>query len=322
MAEALKVIAAARQRESPLAAAPRTRHRASPAGWLFTAPVIAGWLVFVAVPVLATLLLSFTDYVVGGAPTLVGLRNYRDLFTSTDPSFFDSVRATALYAFLSVPVCLLASFGLASLLNLQIRFRAFFRAALFLPVVIPLAASSVIWMWLFQPDFGLVNVVSRALGLGSPAWLASETTVIPTMVLMNVWLTGNSTLIFLAALQNVPRHLYEAVEVDGGNAWHKLRHVTLPMVSPTLFFNAITGFITALQAFVQPAIMTSDAYHQGGPNNASLLYVLFIYREAFRFSRLGSASAAAVLLFAVIAALTWAFFKLSRSLIYYEGERA
>ena len=139
------------------------------------------------------------------------------------------------------------------------------------------------------------------------------------MVLMNVWLTGNSIVIFLAALQNVPRHLLEAVEVDGGNALHKLVYVTLPMVSPTILFVTIAGFINALQAFVQPAIMTSDAYHAGGPNNASLLYVLFIYREAFRFSKLGSASAAAVLLFGVIAALTWSFFRFSRSLVYYKG---
>ena len=124
---------------------------------------------------------------------------------------------------------------------------------------------------------------------------------------------------FLAALQGVPRHLYEALEVDGGNAFHKLVYVTLPMVSPTIFFTVVTGFIGALQAFVQPAIMTSDAYHAGGPNNSSLLYVLFIYREAFRFSKLGGASAAAVLLFAVVAGLTWFFFRFSRSLVYYEG---
>jgi multiple sugar transport system permease protein len=152
-----------------------------------------------------------------------------------------------------------------------------------------------------------------------PQWLASERQVVPTLVLMNLWLTGNSMVIFLAALQGVPRHLYEAVEVDGGNAFHKLVYITLPMVSPTIFFTLVTGFINALQAFVQPAIMTSDAYHAGGPNNASLLYVLFIYREAFRFSNLGSASAAAVLLFAVIAGLTWLFFRMAGSLVYYEG---
>ncbi|HET6438869.1 MAG TPA: sugar ABC transporter permease [Anaeromyxobacter sp.] len=281
--------------------------------------MILGWIIFVAGPVLVTLLLSLTDYSVGGSPRLLGLENFHRFFTSGDPSFFASVRATALYGLLSVPACVLTSFGLALLLNTKIRLRGLFRAALFLPVIIPLAASSVIWMWLFQPDFGVVNFVIRSLGLSAPQWLASETTVIPTMVLMNLWLTGNSMVIFLAALQGVPRHLYEAVEVDGGNAFHKLVYITVPMVSPTIFFMVITGFINALQAFVQPAIMTSDAYHAGGPNNASLLYVLFIYSEAFHFSKLGSASAAAVLLFAIIGGLTWLFFRLSRSLVYYEG---
>jgi len=295
------------------------QRREETAGWIFAAPVILGWVIFVAGPVLVTLALSLTDYTVGGAPRLVGIENYRRFFTSGDPSFFASVRATALYGTLSVPACVAVSFGLALLLNTRIRLRGLFRAALFLPVIIPLAASSVIWMWLFQPDFGVVNFVVRTLGLPPPQWLASERTVIPTMVLMNVWLTGNSMVIFLAALQGVPRHLYEALEIDGGNAFHKLVYITIPMVSPTIFFAVITGFINALQAFVQPAIMTSDAYHAGGPNNSSLLYVLFIYREAFRFSKLGSASAAAVLLFAVIAGLTWMFFRFSRSLVYYEG---
>ena len=296
---------------------PKGREEA--AGVLFAAPVILGWLIFVAGPVLVTLFLSLTDYSVGGVPRLLGLGNYRRFFASADPSFFASVRATALYSALSVPACVAVSFGLALLLDTKVRLRGLFRAALFLPVILPLAASSVVWMWLFQPDFGVVNFVIRTFGLPAPQWLASERTVIPTMVLMNVWLTGNSMVIFLAALEGVPRHLYEALEVDGGNAFHKLIYVTLPMVSPTIFFTIITGFINALQAFVQPAIMTSDAYHAGGPNNASLLYVLFIYREAFRFSKLGGASAAAVLLFAVIAALTYAFFKVSRTLVYYEG---
>lgn len=295
------------------------QRREAAAGWIFAAPVILGWIIFVAGPVLITLLLSLTDYSVGGSPRFLGVENFRRFFTSADESFFASVRATALYGMLSVPACVVVSFGLALLLNTKIRFRGLFRAALFLPVIIPLAASSVIWMWLFQPDFGVVNFVIRTLGLPGPQWLASERTVIPTMVLMNVWLTGNSMVIFLAALQGVPRHLYEALEIDGGNAFHKLVYITLPMVSPTIFFAIITGFINALQAFVQPAIMTSDAYHAGGPNNSSLLYVLFIYREAFRFSKLGSASAAAVMLFAVIAGLTWMFFRFSHSLVYYEG---
>jgi multiple sugar transport system permease protein len=295
------------------------QRRETAAGWIFAAPVILGWIIFVAGPVLMTVILSLTDYSVGGSPRFLGLENFRKFFTSADESFFASVRATALYGMLSVPACVAVSFGLALLLNTKIRLRGLFRAALFLPVIIPLAASSVIWMWLFQPDFGVVNFVVRLLGLHGPQWLASERTVIPTMVLMNVWLTGNSMVIFLAALQGVPRHLYEALEIDGGNAFHKLVYITLPMVSPTIFFAIITGFINALQAFVQPAIMTSDAYHAGGPNNSSLLYVLFIYREAFRFSKLGSASAAAVMLFAVIAGLTWMFFRFSRSLVYYEG---
>ena len=193
------------------------QRREATAGWIFAAPVILGWIIFVAGPVLVTLVLSLTDYSVGGSPRFLGLENFRKFFTSADQSFFASVRATALYGMLSVPACVAVSFGLALFAEHRRSDCADSSARrCSCPVIIPLAASSVIWMWLFQPDFGVVNFVLRTLGMHGPQWLASERTVIPTMVLMNVWLTGNSMVIFLAALQGVPRHLYEALEIDGG----------------------------------------------------------------------------------------------------------
>lgn len=289
-------------------------------GILFASPVLLGMVIFVFGPILATVVLGFTDYNVVSTPKFVGFENYKNLFNGSDQSFFASIRATFYYVLVSVPLGIIFSLFVAILLSADIKGRAFFRSAFYLPVVIPLAASSILWMWLFQPQFGVVNYILRTLGLPTSDWLASDVTVIPTFILMSLWLCGNTTVIFLAGLQEVPAQLYEAIDVDGGNAIHKLFYITVPMISPIIFFNTVIGFINAFQTFVQPAIMTSNQYNFGGPNNASLLYVLFIYREGFKFSKLGSASASALLLFLVILVITVIFFRFQKSLVYYEGE--
>jgi len=292
------------------------------AGYLFAAPVILGFLIFILGPILVTLYFSLTKYSIGGEPKFIGLENYKTLLSGKDNFFYPSVKATFYYVFLSVPVGIIFSFLVALLLNQKVKGLAFFRGAFYMPVVIPLAASSMIWLWLLQPDFGVINYVLKSMGLSGSQWLASEETVIPTLVLFSLWLTGNTIVILLAGLQEVPAQLYEAIDVDGGNALHKVFYITIPMISPIIFFNTVIGFINAFQTFVQPYIMTSGGQNinMGTPNNASLLYVLNLYREAFRFSNFGNASAQAILLFFVIIIITALFFKFSKSIVHYEGE--
>jgi len=272
-----------------------------------------------------TAYLSLTDYSVGGGkPAFVGLKNYGDMFAGNDSFFWPSMKATAYYVLLSVPLGIVMSFLAAVLLNRKIAFRGFFRSVFYLPVVIPLASSCVIWMWLLQPDFGIVNYALESIGLPGPSWLSSEQTVIPTFVLFSLWISGGTIVIFLAGLQSIPEHLYEAIEVDGGSAWHKLLYITIPMSSPILFFNTVMGFINALQTFVQPAIMTGGGSgslgQMGGPNNASLLIVAYIFQNGFRFSEMGLASAGAMVLFLIALAFTFLLFKFGGSMVHYEGD--
>ncbi len=284
-------------------------------GILFASPVLLGYLFFVIVPIAATLYLGFTSYSVGTTPKWLGVDNYTRLFSGADPFFYPAVRATIYYVGVSVPLGIILAFFAAILLNQQIAGRSFFRSVLYLPVIVPLAASSMVWMWLLQPDFGIVNYVLDLLHLPTSSWLGDTTSVVPTMILFSFWSLGNTIVIFLAGLQGIPSHLYEAIDIDGGNAWHKLIYITVPMSSSIIFFNTVIAFINGFQTFVQPAVMT-----QGGPNNASLFYVLFLFNEGFKSSRMGSASAISVLLFVVIALFTAVIFYFSKSLVYYEGK--
>lgn len=284
-------------------------------GILFASPVLLGYLIFVIVPIVATLYLSFTSYSVGTTPKWLGLDNYVHLFEGADPFFYPAVKATLYYVGLSVPLGIILSFFVAILLNQKIVARGFFRSVFYLPVIIPLAASSMVWMWLLQPDFGIVNYVLDSLHLPSSKWLGDTTSVVPTLILFSFWTLGNTIVIFLAGLQGIPSHLYEAIDIDGGNAFHKLIYITIPMSSPIIFFNTVIAFINGFQTFVQPAVMT-----QGGPNNSSLFYVLYLFNEGFKSSRMGSASAISVLLFIVIILFTAAIFFFSKSFVYYEGK--
>lgn len=292
-------------------------------GLLFTSPVILGYLIFVLIPLIVTIILSFTNFSIGAEKTaFIGLKNYTDMFTGQDIYFWPSVRATLLYVFGSVPLNIIFAFTIAILLNTKIKGRAVLRGIFYLPVVVPLVASCSIWVWMLQPDFGIVNQLLKAVGLPGSTWLTSDTTVIPTFILFSFWICGNSIVIFLAGLQEIPSQLYEAIDVDGGNAWHKLVFITIPMASPIIFFNTVIGFINAFQTFVQTAVLTpgANAVMMGQPNNAGLLFVPNIYVKAFRFSQMGSSSASAVILLIVIAFLTAIFFRLQKSLVHYEGD--
>ena len=282
-------------------------------GILFIMPVVLGIIIFVMYPMIFTLLLSFTDYNNLQIPKFVGLNNYINIFTN-DPFFKKSLIVTAYYALGSVLVTMITAFLIAILLNQDIKGRAVFRTIFYLPTIVPAVASSILWLWLFNPNFGLLNSLLQMIGLPKQQWLSGETTVIPSLIVMSLWACGNTIIIFLAGLQDVPRQLIEAVDIDGGNWWHKFLYVTIPMVTPILFFNLIMNLINAFQTFTQAYVMTG-----GGPNNDSLFYVYLVYRDGFQENSMGYASALAWILFVIIAIITAVLFLTSKGWVYYEG---
>lgn len=285
-------------------------------GWLLAMPVVLGFLIFVLVPMIVSMYLSLTDYRIVAAPSFIGFANYKKLLGGDDVFFYKSLFVTFYYVILPVPAQLIFAFMIAMVLNRKTKMRALFRSIFYIPSIVPTVALSMIWLWLLNPDLGLVNTLLRSAGLPTCLWIFSEKTVIPSMVLMSLWITGGTMVIFLAGLQGIPHHLFEAVDIDGGNGWHKLRYVTIPMMSPTIFFNLIMGIIGGFQSFTTAYIMT-----QGGPNNASLFYVYYLYQEAFKFQNMGSACALAWILFIIVGLLTALVFKTSDNWVFYEGGR-
>lgn len=284
-------------------------------GLLFTSPATIGFFLWQLGPIVAAIGISLTEWKIVGSPEWIGLANYENIFTK-DPLFLKSVSVTLIYTLLSVPASIAFAFFLAVLLDQKVRFLPVFRTIFYLPSIVPFIASSYLWLWLFNPDFGALNAILRPLGFPESKWIFASDTVLPSLALMSLWGVGGTMLIFLAGLQGVPKHLYEAVEVDGGTAWHKMRHVTIPIMTPVIFFNFVLTTINTLQTFTQPFVMT-----QGGPNNASLFYVLYLYRKAFRQSNMGYASALSVILLIIIGILTYIIFRTSSMWVFYEGER-
>lgn len=283
-------------------------------GWGFALPAVLGFLVFNLLPMLMSGYYSFCEYDIIGSPSWIGLDNYIKLFSGEETTFWISVRCTLLYAIMAVPANLAFAFAIALLLNRNMVGRAFFRSLFYLPSILPAVASSFVWILLMNPDFGLFNTILEFLHLPQSQFFWGKGSVLPSIVFMGIWGTGSTQVIFLAGLQNIPRVYYEALEIDGGNAWHKFRHITLPMVSSTMFFNLIMGIIGALQVFGQAYIIT-----EGGPNNASLFYVFNLWRQAFKYMDMGTASAMAWILFLAVMVLTAVTFKTSNKWVYYEG---
>ncbi len=286
-------------------------------GWAFALPAILGFLIFNLVPMLLSGYYSFCDYPILSSPKWAGLKNYILLLAEgggSSQTFWLSAKATALYAIMAVPANLVFAFMIAVLLNRKMAGRAFFRSLFYLPCILPSVASSFVWILLMNPDFGLFNTILSWLHLPKSMFFWGKESVLPSIVFMGIWSTGSTQVIFLAGLQDIPRVYYEALEVDGGNAWHKFWNITIPMVTPTLFFNLVMGIIGALQVFGQAYIIT-----EGGPNNASLFYVYELWRQAFRYMDMGVASAMAWLLFMVVLVLTLIVFKTSDKWVYYGG---
>ena len=285
-------------------------------GVLYAMPIILGFLLFVLAPLVISLVMSLTDYNVINAEThFIGWNNFKHLFDGTDLYFAKSLKVTAYYVLLSVPLQIVFSFCIALMLNSNIKGKSVFRTIFYLPTIVPAVASSIVWMMMFDPDTGFLNTLLKAAGLPASKWIYGESTAIPSLALMSLWTVGGTVVIFLAGLQNVPKELYEAVDVDGGGWFSKLKAVTIPMVSPTIFFNLVMSFISSFQVFSQAYIMTS-----GGPNNATLFYVYYMYREAFQYGNIGVASALGWILFVIILVLTMLVFRSSALWVIYDGE--
>ncbi len=284
-------------------------------GYVFIAPWLIGLLVFVGGPILVSLYLSFTTYDILSAPRWVGFANYQRVFFE-DPLFWPSIGRSLYYAVVVVPVGLVGSLLLAMLLNQSLRGTNLFRTFFFLPSLTPGVALSVLWLWLMHPQLGLANQLLRTLGLAPWPWLTDSNTVIPSLILIQLLTTmgGSAMLIFLAGLQGVPKELEEAAIVDGAGRWMKFRHVTLPMITPTLFFNLILGIIGALQVFTVAFVATN-----GGPDYGSWFIALHIYQQAFAYLRLGYGAALAWVFLILVLILTLINFAFSRRWVFYRG---
>jgi multiple sugar transport system permease protein len=291
------------------------RRREARAGLLFVLPWIVGLLVFKAYPVLATLYLSFTDYTIIQPPRWVGLRNYTSMFTA-DPDFWNAAGNSAIYTVLSVPLGLAVALLLALLLNLRVKGIGVYRTLLYLPALAPPVVATLVFLLVFDPDAGLVNSVLRSVGLPAPGWFADPTWAKPTLVLLSLWGVGPAALIFLAGLQSVPRSLLDAAAVDGAGRWQRLCAVSLPQLSPVVFFNLVLGVISSFQVFTQALLVGGSG---GDPVGSTLMYMVLIYNAAFGFFRMGYAAALAVVLFLAVVVLTLLIFWSARLWVSYEG---
>ena len=282
--------------------------------------LIVGWcmlgiLLFTAGPMLFSLFLSFTSYNGFDAPVFIGMRNFSELFETK--LFWQSLKVTFYYTFLAVPTNLITALFLAVLLNMKLPGLSWWRTIYYLPSVLSGVAVSLLWRWIYQPEYGVMNTLLWSLfHIQGPRWLFSTVWVIPSLVIMNAWSSGGNMLLFLAALQGVPTALYEAAALDGAGAARKFFHITLPMISPVIFFNLVMGIIGTFQVFTQAYVMTN----KGGPSDATYFFVLYLFQQAFEYFQLGKASSLAWILFVIIMFFTALTFRTAKSWVYYEGE--
>lgn len=284
-------------------------------GFIFTAPWILGLLLFHAYPLVMSIYYSFTSYSILDAGKWVGLENYQTLFK--DPVFWVSIYNTLFFTAFFVPVSMIFSIGLALILNVKIRGQGIYRTLFFIPSLVPPIATTIIWLWLLNPQFGLVNHWLGQVGISGPAWLGSEHWSKPSLILMSLWGVGQSIVIYLAGLQDIPQDYYDAAEVDGASLSKRLRHITLPLLTPVIFFNLIMGTIGALQNFVLPYTLTNG---QGTPANSMMFYVMYLYTNGFGYLKMGYASAMAWILFLIVVILTALIFVSQKRWVYYQGK--
>jgi multiple sugar transport system permease protein len=296
---------------------PRARREALD-GYLGILPWVIGFFAFTLGPMLASIYFSLTQWDIVRAPIWIGLANYVKLFTD-DPLFFIALKVTLTYVALSVPLKLIAGLGLSLLLNLKVRGMNVFRTIFYLPAVLSGVAVALMWIWIMHPEMGVVNMILSRFGIEVPKWFWAPETALISVVIMSLWYVGGGAVIYLAGLQNIPPHLYEAAEIDGANRWHRFRSVTLPLLTPTLFLQLVTGLIDAFQVFTAVYIIT-----KGGPLKATFFYMLYLYQTAFEEFNMGYASAMAWVLTIIIVLCSVVVFRTSNRWVYYEdtGEGA
>jgi multiple sugar transport system permease protein len=280
-------------------------------GYLFLSPWFLGLIMFTLGPIILAFTWSFTHYQILGSPDYIGFENFNKILV--DPNVIKSLENTAYFVLIRVPIYLVLAFILALLLNRAGRLIPFFRAALYLPAMAPVAAMAVLWQNILSPQSGYVNYYMSLLHIPAINFLNSQVWVKPAIVGISMWTVGVPTMIFLAGLQSVPEHLYESADIDGANAWNKLLAITIPMMTPTILLNLIIEMINSFQVFAYAFIVT-----RGGPADASLFYVLYIYRYAFEFFQMGYASALSVILFLIILVLTALVMFFSNKWVTYE----
>ena len=281
--------------------------------YAFILPWIIGFVIFIGGPIVASFGLSFFRWKMIAPPRFLGLTHYINMVT-TDELFRIAIWVTFKFVVISVPIGQILALGLALLLNQRVRFLGFWRTAFYLPAVISGVAGSVIWMWMYHPELGIVNHGLQLLGLEGRNWLYDKPLVLGSLIVKSLWNIGVPMVIYLAALQGLPQRLYEAADIDGAGEMSKFFSITLPLLSPAIFFNLVMGIITAVQTFAEPYVMT-----RGGPDNATLFLGLHLYQSAFSFGFMGYASAMAWIMFLLIFGLTVFQFRLANRWVYYEG---
>ncbi|MDI3476858.1 MAG: multiple sugar transport system permease protein [Thermoanaerobacterium sp.] len=282
-------------------------------GLFFISPWLIGFMVFTIYPFIASLIYSFSVYNGVTASKFIGLKNYIQLFQ--DPKFYTALYNTFYYAIIAVPLGIVLGVLVALLLNQPIKFLSFFRTAIYIPVIVPTVAVSILWIWLLNPDVGLINWFLSLFGIKGPGWLADPKWSKMALILMAQWGIGQSVLIYLSGLKDVPKDLYESADIDGANGFSKFFHITLPMITPVILYNLIMGVIGSLQYFTQAYVMTN-----GGPMNSTLFYALYLFQNAFQFFSFGYASAMAWILFIIIAIIVYILLKTSARWVFYGGQ--
>jgi len=286
-------------------------------GLLFTSPWLLGLGLFIAYPVCASVYYSLTDFNIFLSPIFIGVDNYKNLLQ--DKLFWTTVYNTFFFAIFALPLSLVLSLGIAILLNQPIRMRSSLRTIFFLPSLVPLVALAILWQWIFNGQYGVLNYflekIMSPVGLHPPNWMGDPLWTKPALIMTGLWGIGGGMIIYLAALQEVPAHLYEAAEIDGASVMSKFWHVTLPMISPVIYFNLVMGIIGTLQVFAVPFVMFGR-----GPASSTYFFAMYIYDNAFRYLKMGYASALAWIMFLMIFLLTLLATRLGRRHIYYGAE--
>jgi multiple sugar transport system permease protein len=280
-------------------------------GYIFIAPFMLGFVLWFLIPALGSLWMAFQDWNMINPAKFIGLGNFRGM--ALDKLFWQALKVTTVYTAVSVPLSLVVAFLVALLMNVKVRGIAVFRTIYYLPGIVPAVANAILWAWILNSDFGLLNAFLHVFGVTRVLWLQDPRWALPALILMSMWNLGGPMVIYLAGLQGIPNEFYEAAEIDGAGVWAKLWHVTVPLMSPVIFFNLIMGIIGTFQVFTAGYLITN-----GGPSNSTLFYVLYLWRTAFQFLKMGYGAALAWVLALIIVGLTVFVFRGLGRRVYYE----